>query len=50
MMKKTNRQLNQEYDRKQQERVRPKDSAWDHKPLQEVIHNWVKASRTSEQT
>lgn len=42
-MSKTNRELNKEFDEKQQARVRPKGPVYDHKPLEEVIHAWVKA-------
>jgi predicted RNA-binding protein with RPS1 domain len=47
---KTNKELNQEYDKKQQERVRPKQSAYDFKPLEEVVNNWIRNSLNREQT
>ena len=49
-MKKTNRELNQEHERRELMRVRPKQPIYNSKPLEEVIHNWVKASQAREQT
>ncbi len=40
-MSKTNRELNQDYDKKQKERVRPKEPNWNFKPLEDVIRQWV---------
>lgn len=45
---KTNKELNQEYDRKQAEKVRPKGPVYDWKPLDEVVRKWVEASRGRE--
>ena len=42
-MNKTNRELNQAYDQKQAEKVRPKSAEYNFKPLEEVIANWVRA-------
>ena len=36
-MKKSNRELNQEHDRRQQERVRPKPVEYNFKPLEDAI-------------
>ena len=47
---KTNRELNQEHDRRMQERVRPKGPTYNSKPLEEVIRKWAEASKTREQT
>ena len=41
-MKKTNKELNQAYDKKQAERVRPKQPVYNFKPLEEVVRKWVK--------
>ena len=49
-MSKTNRELNKEFDAKQQARVRPKGPVYDYKPLEAVIHQWVQARLASEQT
>lgn len=44
-MKKTNRQLNQEHEKKQLMRVRPKDGPqYDAKPLEEVVNQWIRNS------
>jgi len=42
-MSKTNRELNQEYDAKQAEKIRPKQPVYNAKPLEEVIAKWVRA-------
>ena len=42
---KTNRELNTEYDKKQQEKVRPKEVEYNWKPLQDVIHSWIAKSK-----
>ena len=49
-MKKTNRELNTEFDEKQQARVRPKGPVYDFKPLEAVIHQWVRERLNREQT
>jgi len=41
-MKKNNRELNQEHDQRQSERVRPPQPYFDYKPLEAVIRQWVK--------
>jgi hypothetical protein len=38
---KTNRELNQEYDAKQTAKVRPKQPAFNYKPLEDVIRSWI---------
>jgi len=38
---KTNRELNQAYDQKQAERVRPKEPEYNWEPLAAVIRQWV---------
>ena len=38
---KTNKELNQAYEAAQSERVRPKQPAYDFKPLEEVVRQWV---------
>ena len=38
---KTNRELNEAFDKKQTERVRPKGPTYNWKPLQDVIHQWI---------
>lgn len=38
---KTNREKNTEYDAKMQERMRPKEPAYNWKPLEDVIRQWV---------
>lgn len=40
-MSKTNREKNAAYDKSQVERVRPKQPAFDYKPLEQVIRQWV---------
>ena len=40
---KTNKDLNKEHQAKQDARVRPKGPVYDHKPLEAVIRQWVKA-------
>ena len=47
---KTNRELNQEHDRRMQERVRPKQPTYNPEPLEQVIRQWVKESKAREQT
>jgi hypothetical protein len=42
-MSKTNREKNTAYDKSQTDRVRPKGPVYDHKPLEQVMHQWVKA-------
>ena len=49
-MKKTNRELNQEHERRELMRVRPKQPNWNFEPLEQVIRQWVKARVGSEQT
>ena len=43
-MSKTNREKNMEHDRKEILRVRPKQAPYDHKPVEAVIHQWVKSN------
>jgi predicted RNA-binding protein with RPS1 domain len=50
MATKTARELNQEHDRKQQERVRPKQPEYNFKPLEDVIRKWTEARVNREQT
>jgi hypothetical protein len=38
---KTNKELNQEYDQRQQERVRPKQPEYNFAPLEEVVRQWI---------
>lgn len=38
---KTNREKNQEHDAKEEAKVRPKEPVYDHKPLEEVVRQWV---------
>jgi hypothetical protein len=40
-MKKNNRELNQEHDQRQSERVRPTQPSYDFKALEAVIRQWV---------
>ena len=40
-----NKELNQAHDKKQQERVRPKEVAHNYKPLEDVIRQWVTGSK-----
>jgi hypothetical protein len=42
---KTNRELNQAYDKKQAEKVRPKGPDYNWQPLDTVIRQWVEASK-----
>lgn len=44
-MKKTNRELNTEHAGRELMRVRPKQPAYDFKPLEDVVRQWVEASR-----
>lgn len=39
---KTNKQLNQEHDQRQQERVRPKQPNYNFEPLEAVVNQWVR--------
>jgi hypothetical protein len=45
---KTNKELNQEFDAKQKERMRPKGPEYNWKPLEDVIRQWVEASKHRE--
>ncbi len=38
---KTNKEKNQEHERKELMRVRPKQPAYDFKPLEEVVRKWA---------
>lgn len=40
-MKKTNRELNQEHDQREQARVRPKGPEYNFAPLEEVMRQWA---------
>ena len=42
---KTNREKNTEYDAKQTAKVRPKDPAFNWKPLEDVVRQWITASK-----
>jgi hypothetical protein len=42
-MKKTNKELNQAFDQKQADKVRPSLPSYNFKPLEEVVSRWVKA-------
>ena len=42
-MNKTNRELNQAYEQKQADKIRPKGADYNFKPLEEVVAKWVKA-------
>jgi hypothetical protein len=42
---KTNKEKNIEHDAKMQERVRPKQPAYNYKPLEDVIRKWVQAGQ-----
>jgi hypothetical protein len=42
---KNNRTLNQEYERRTQDRVRPKQPAYDFAPLEAVIRQWVTGNK-----
>ncbi len=48
-MSKTNRELNQEFDARQQARVRPKTPAFNPEPLEQVIRKWVEMRKAREQ-
>ena len=41
---KTNKELNQAFDKAQAERVRPQGKTYDFAPLQAVVNQWVKAN------
>lgn len=41
-MKKTNRELNKEHDRKELMRVRPKQPAYEFKELEQIVNSWVR--------
>mgnify|MGYP006281886563 CR=1 FL=1 len=49
-MAKSNRELNQEHERRELMRVRPKQPTYNPAPLEAVIRKWVEASKTREQT
>lgn len=40
---KTNRELNQEYDAKQQAKIRPKTPVYNFKPLEDIMKKWREA-------
>lgn len=42
MSNKSNRTLNQEHERRQEGRVRPKQPEYNFKPLEEVVAQWVR--------
>jgi hypothetical protein len=42
---KTNRELNEAFDKKQTERVRPKQPEYNWKPLENVIRQWIARSK-----
>jgi len=42
---KTNRELNEAFDKKQTERVRPKQPEYNWKPLEDVIRQWIARSK-----
>ena len=42
---KTNRELNEAFDKKQTEKVRPKGSDYNFKPLEDVIRHWVTGNK-----
>jgi hypothetical protein len=42
---KTNRELNEAFDKKQVEKVRPKGPDYNFKPLEDVIRQWVTANK-----
>jgi hypothetical protein len=44
-MNKSNREKNIQHEKDQILKVRPKQPAYDFKPLQDVIHQWVTASK-----
>lgn len=50
MANKTPRELNTEHEQRELMRVRPKQPAYNPKPLEEVIRKWVEASMAREQT
>lgn len=41
-MTKTNKELNQEHERRELMRVRPKGPVYNFKPLEEVVNRWVR--------
>jgi hypothetical protein len=43
-MSKTNRELNQAFEARETERVRPKQVKYNYKPLEEVIRMWVQSN------
>jgi len=47
---KTNRELNQAYDAKQQAKQRPKQPEYNFKPLEEAVRKWAEMSKAREQT
>lgn len=42
-MKKTNRELNQEHEQREQARVRPKGPVYQFAELQAIINNWIRS-------
>jgi predicted RNA-binding protein with RPS1 domain len=44
-MQKTNKEKNQQHERDQLMRVRPKQPAYDFKPLEDVIKQWITATK-----
>jgi hypothetical protein len=44
-MQKNNRTLNQEHERRQEGRVRPKQPVYDFKPLEDVVRQWITATK-----
>lgn len=49
MTKTKARLLNSEYDRKQQERVRPKEEEWAYKELEQVLAGWARRTVAEKQ-
>lgn len=49
-MNKTPRELNQEHEKRELMRVRPKQASYNPKPLEDVIRKWVEARIEREQT
>ena len=49
-MTKTPRELNQEHEKRELMRVRPKQPTYNFKPLEDVIRKWVEARINREQT
>ena len=44
-MNKTNRQLNQEHEAREQMRVRPKQPEYQFKELEAIVNGWIKEKR-----